>query len=144
MSTAPWAQGRCCCPALPPWHCPVHEELGSLHRWNNPTVDQDTAHTLLHRALLKPQLSRVPRVHSRVFYPLCHKCITTVLRTGLLPLMHPLPGLSKCSWYSPSDKLHIQRYQQRVMKGMSRQSAAESQDKNHPGVYSRVGNTTLK
>lgn len=54
------------------------------------------------------------------------------------------PGVSECCCYKPSDKQHIQRYQQRVMKGMSRQSAAESQDKNHPGVYSRVGNTTLK
>lgn len=85
-------------------------------------------------ALLSPQLSRVSRVRFRVFYPLGQKCIPTVLHTGLLPLMHPLPGLSECSWYKPSDKQHIQHYQQHVMKGMSWQSAAESQDKNHPGI----------
>lgn len=91
-----------------------------------------------------PNSPELPGFVPVVFHPLGHKCITTVLHTGLLPLMHPLPGLSKCSRYKPSDKQHIQRYQQRVMKGMSRPSAAESQDKNHPGVYSRVGNTTLK
>lgn len=49
-----------------------------------------------------------------------------MLHTGLLLLMHPLPGLSKCSWYKPSD---IQHYQQRVMKGMLWQSAAVTRQK---------------
>lgn len=81
---------------------------------------------LLHCAVLKLQLFRVPRACSRVFYALGHKHIPTVLHTGLLLLMHPLPGLSKCSWYKPSD---IQHYQQRVMKGMSWQSAAVTRQK---------------
>lgn len=38
------------------------------------------------------------------FILLCHKHITTVLHTGFLLLMHPLLGLSTCSWYKPFDK----------------------------------------
>lgn len=59
------------------------------------------------------------------FILLCHKCITTVLHTGFLLLMHPLMGLSKCSWYKPSDKpwkqpaaylvLSATRYERNVM-----------------------------